>query len=152
MSKRFVCPNDMLRSSSRRGFLRSTLVTAAAAGGAISLGSSLPPLAEAAGKRKKVVIAAHPWVYAAPISGYDITPVLDQIFSDMSYAGIDAIEMMHEALRHPDSVERIGELSHKHSLPVLGASFTADMWDPAKHGANLRDRPGGTSRCVSSAR
>ena len=55
----------------------------------------------------------------------------------MSYAGMDAIELMHNVLDHPDSVERIGALSHKYSLPVLGTSFGADMWDRSKHGAIL---------------
>ena len=50
---------------------------------------------------------------------------------------MDAIELMHEALRHPDSVERIGALSHKYSLPVLGSSFAADMWDRSKHSVIL---------------
>ena len=26
--------------------------------------------------RKKVVVGGHPWVYAAPLPGFDITPVL----------------------------------------------------------------------------
>ena len=125
------------RSISRRDFLRSTGVAVAATGSAHSFASLLPAVTKAAEKKKKVVIAAHPWVYAAPLPGYDITPVLDQIFSDMSYAGMDAIELMHEALRHPDSVERIGALSQKFSLPVLGASFVEDMWDKSKQSANL---------------
>ncbi len=120
--------------NSRRVFLRA----ATAAGGASLFSSFLFGAGKSAERRKKkVVVAAHPWVYAASLPGYDITPVLEQIFSDMKYAGLDAIELMHEALRHPDSVERIGDLSHKYSLPVLGASFGADLWDRAKYGANL---------------
>lgn len=119
---------------SRRDFLRAALAVAAA-GGIDTLGAlpSLPP----GNPKKKVMIAAHPWVYAAPLPGHDITPILDQVFSDISYAGFDAIELMHEALRHPDSVERIGALSQKHSLPVIGASFTADLWDRSQQSANL---------------
>ncbi len=116
--------------------MRSTAVAVAAAGSAGSLASLLPG-AQAAEKKKKVVIAGHPWVYAAPLPGYDITPVLEQVFSDMSYAGMDAIELMHNALEHPDAVERIGALSHKYSLPVLGTSYGADMWDASKHSAIL---------------
>jgi sugar phosphate isomerase/epimerase len=123
--------------ATRRDFLRSTAVAVAAASSTNSLASLLPTAVETTEKKKKVVIAAHPWVYAAPLPGYDITPVLEQIFSDMSYAGMDAIELMHEALRHPDSVERIGALSQKFSLPVLGASFVEDMWDKSKQSANL---------------
>ena len=44
---------------------------------------------------------------------------------------------MHEALRHPDSVERIGAVSHKYGLPVLGASFGADLWDRSRHAAMM---------------
>jgi sugar phosphate isomerase/epimerase len=121
---------------SRRSFLKFIAATGAAGAGLAA--SSLPVTGRAAEKAKKrVVMAAHPWVYAASLPGYDITPVLEQIFSDMSYAGLDAIELMHEALRHPDSVERIGELSHKYSLPVLGASFAAHLWDRSKYDANL---------------
>jgi len=137
MTEQIVRHIGKSKSTSRRDFLRSTVVAVAAAGNTHSLASFLPALAETAEKRKKVVIAAHPWMYAAPLPGYDITPVLEQVFSDMSYAGMDAIELMHEALRHPDSVERIGALSHKYSLPVLGASFVADMWDQSKHSAIL---------------
>jgi sugar phosphate isomerase/epimerase len=35
---------------------------------------------------------------------------------------------MHTALRPDDAVERIGELSRKHRLPVLGTSYSANMW------------------------
>ena len=57
----------------------------------------------------------------------------------MQYAGIEAIELMHTALRPKDAVERIGELSHKYRLPVLGMSFGGAMWDRAQHQAVLED-------------
>jgi sugar phosphate isomerase/epimerase len=119
---------------SRRDFLKLTSVATAVGSGVGSL-AFLRPAKPGAGSKKKVVVAAHPWVYAAPLPEHDITPVLEQVFSDMSYAGIEAIELIQEALRHPDSVERIGALSHKYRLPVLGASFLADMWDRSKHAA-----------------
>lgn len=125
------------KNVSRRDFFKSATAVARTAGTATLLTSFFLMRGRAAEKKKKVVIAGHPWVYAAPLPGYDITPVLEQVFSDMSYARLDAIELMHEALRHPDSVERIGELSHKYSLPVLGASFVAEMWDRSKHNAIL---------------
>jgi sugar phosphate isomerase/epimerase len=84
-------------------------------------------------------VGAHPWVYAATQPKYDITPILPEIFVDMQYAGIDAIELMHTALRPEDAVERIGELSQKHRLPVLGTSFGGTMWDRAQHQAVLED-------------
>lgn len=118
-------------SLTRRRFLGATAAVAASAWG---LKSS--PAAEAA---KKVIVGAHPWVYAATQPGYDITPVLPQIFADMQYAGIEGIELMHTALRPGDSVERIGELAQKHKLPVIGTSFSGAMWDRTQHAAVLED-------------
>jgi sugar phosphate isomerase/epimerase len=87
----------------------------------------------------KVVVGGHPWVYAATLPNYDITPVLPTIFEDMSYAGLDGIEVMHTALRPKEAVERIGELSRKHHLPVIGMSFGGAMWDRTQHQAVLED-------------
>ena len=56
---------------------------------------------------KRVVVGGHPWVYAAPLPNYDITPVLPTIFEDMSYAGLDGIELMHTALRSKDAVSDV---------------------------------------------
>jgi sugar phosphate isomerase/epimerase len=74
-------------------------------------------------------------VYAATQPSYDIYPILDQIFADMSYAGLDGIELMHTALRPADAFERIRELSRKYALPVIGTSFGGEMWDRARHEA-----------------
>lgn len=57
----------------------------------------------------------------------------------MKYAGMDGIELMHTALRPDDAVERIGSLSQKHALPVLGTSFGGNMWDRNQHQAVLED-------------
>jgi sugar phosphate isomerase/epimerase len=46
---------------------------------------------------------------------------------------------MHNALRHDDAVERIGELSMRYKLPVAGASFDGKMWDRSQHQAILAD-------------
>jgi sugar phosphate isomerase/epimerase len=96
-------------------------------------------MAEEQPRTAKVTVGAHPWVYAATQPNYDITPVLPAIFADMKYAGFDAVELMHTALRPPDAVERIGELSRKNSLPVLGTSFGGAMWDSGQHQAVLED-------------
>lgn len=121
---------------SRRTFLTSSAVAVAAgtltrrwAGGKDSV---------AAGK-KKVVVGGHLWVYAATQPRYDPFPVLETVFADLSYAGIEAVELMERALRHDDAVERIGELSQKYKLPVLGTSFEGDMWNRAAHTAILED-------------
>lgn len=92
-----------------------------------------PPPAGPGGVPKKVLVGAHPWVYAAPRPGNDITGVLDQIFADFKYAGMDFVELMHTALEPDDAVARIGELSEKHGLPVIGTSYSAAMWDKTKH-------------------
>jgi sugar phosphate isomerase/epimerase len=65
--------------------------------------------------------------------------VLGQIFADMSYAGLDGIELMHTALRYPDAVERIAALSNEHNLSVIGTSFGGEMWDRAQHEAVFED-------------
>lgn len=87
----------------------------------------------------RTIVAAHPWVYAATMENYDITPALDAIFADMRYAGLDAIELMHTALYPDDAAPRIKELSQKHQLPVLGTSFGAAMWDKSQHSKILED-------------
>lgn len=88
---------------------------------------------------RRVQVVAHPWVYAAPRPNHDITPILGDIFADMRYAGLDGIELMHTALRPDDAVERIGALSRKHRLPVIGTSFEARMWDRQQHDTILAD-------------
>lgn len=88
---------------------------------------------------KKVIVGAHPWVYAATQPKYDIYPILDRIFADMSYAGIEGIELMHTALHPDDAMERIAALSKKHRLPVIGTSFHGNMWDRGKHAEILAD-------------
>jgi len=88
---------------------------------------------------QRVLTGAHPWVYAAKQPEYDIYPILDTIFSDMSWAGLDGIELMHTALRPDDAVERITELSEQHALPVIGTSFGGAMWNRDEHRAVLND-------------
>ncbi|HYK91466.1 MAG TPA: TIM barrel protein [Acidobacteriota bacterium] len=88
---------------------------------------------------KKVIVGAHPWVYAANQPHNDITPILESIFEDMSYAGMDAIELMDNALRPEDSVSRIRDLSQKYRLPVLGTSYGANLWKREDHEAILKE-------------
>ncbi len=87
----------------------------------------------------RCIIGAHPWVYAATQPRYDITPILPQIFADMSYAGFDGIELMSSAILPDSAVERIGELSQKHKLAIIGASFGGQMWDRQQHTAILSE-------------
>jgi sugar phosphate isomerase/epimerase len=123
----------------RRRFLGSGAVAAltAVAGGILGLGCRSTQ--SGAKSQKKVLVGGHPWVYAATQPNYDIYPVLDGIFADMRYAGLDGIELMHTALRYPGSVERIAALSNEHHLPVIGTSFGGAMWDRTKHEAVFED-------------
>jgi len=124
----------------RRRFLRSGAAAglAVAAGGI--LGSGCCRCAQSGARSpKNVLVGGHPWVYAATRPNYDIYPVLDQIFADMHYAGLDGIELMHTALRYSNAVERIAELSAKYVLPVIGTSFGGAMWDRARHEAIFDD-------------
>ena len=115
---------------SRRRFLQTTAVLTAGV-----VGSPL----SGADQRSKVVVGARPWVYAATQPRYDIYPILDQIFADMKYAGMEGIELMHTALLPVDAVERIGGLMARHKLPVIGSSFGGAMWDRQQHAAVLKD-------------
>jgi sugar phosphate isomerase/epimerase len=122
------------RIVSRRRFLRQTTTALA------SVAWAAPRWAGAADTPPaRVKVGAHPWVYAATQPKFDITPVLPQIFADLAYAGVDGIELMHTALQPDDAVQRIGDLSRQHKLPVLGASFGGAMWDHAQHEAVLAE-------------
>ncbi len=120
-------------SLSRREFLQATSA-AALAGWSLTTCAAEKPTPP-----RKIVVGAHPWVYAATQPNYDITPVLPQIFADMRYAGLDGIELMHTALRPDDAVARIGRLAREHQLPVIGTSFGGAMWDRQQHQAILDD-------------
>jgi len=122
----------------RRQFLSSAAKVMVAATGGATLGPAVRA-AENASFQNRIIVGGHPWVYAATQPKYDIYPILDEIFADMSYAGLDGIELMHTALRPDDAVERIGELSKKHTLPVIGTSFGGNMWDRDQHEAVFED-------------
>jgi len=124
--------HEVLGSCGRRQFLQ-----AAVAGTGVLAGMSGGFTGNAASARKHVLLGGHAWVYAAPLPHYDYTPVLEQIFSDFRYARLEALELMDTVLLHDDAVERIGDLSHKYSVPILGTSFGADLWDRAEHDAIL---------------
>lgn len=87
----------------------------------------------------KVTVGAHVWVYAAKQPQYDVTPVLPQIFADLKYADIDGVELMHNVLRKTETVEQIRALSKEHNLPVIGTSFSGNMWDRNQHQTVLED-------------
>jgi sugar phosphate isomerase/epimerase len=123
----------MTRRYSRRRFLTHLAATTVFASSAARW---LPSVA-ADSSTRRVTVGAHPWVYAAKQPNYDITPILDQVFADMKYAGMGAIELIHNVLLPDDAVSRLGELSRKHELPILGTSFGANMWDRQQHAETL---------------
>jgi sugar phosphate isomerase/epimerase len=67
--------------------------------------------------------------------------VLDTVFSDLSSAGIDGVELMEANLRHDNSVENINALIKKYNLPVSGSSYGVgfNMWDVNQHQEILED-------------
>jgi len=86
-----------------------------------------------------VTVGAHPWIYAAQLPGYDITPVLETIFQDMKHAHFDGIELMHHPLMDSRQVNLLKDLIDKYGLPVMGTSYGANMWDRAQHSSILKD-------------
>lgn len=97
--------------SGRREFLQTLAATAVSARAAA-----------------RVPVGAHVWVFAAKQPGYDPTPAAAQIFREYSKAGLDGIELMHHMLLADGAVERLRELSQRHGLPILGTSWSAEMW------------------------
>ena len=82
---------------------------------------------------RTVTVGAHPWVYAARRQPRTISPILDEIFADMSAAGFEGIELMPDALADDAAAERVRALSERHSLAVIGTSWGGALWDRAQH-------------------
>lgn len=108
--------------------------------GALGLAAfGYPALACAVGKRGKLPVGAHVWIYASTQPAYDVSPILPQIFADMKYAGLDGVETMEHPLRKDESTSLIAELIEQYQLPLLGTSYGAAMWDKSKHTEILED-------------
>lgn len=118
----------------RRNFLTTSLTTAT---GMVVLGFPVVNLVR--NKNTSVPVSGHVWVYAKNLPGNDVSPVLDQIFSDMKYAGLDGVELMEHPLRKPEAVKLIAELIDQHQIPLIGTSYAANMWDTSKHNEILED-------------
>jgi sugar phosphate isomerase/epimerase len=79
-------------------------------------------------------------VYASKYPpNWDCTPVLEQVFQDFKYAGIEGVEIMEPNLKHDDAVSRIKELIQKYTLPVTGTSYNGEMWNREKQQQILED-------------
>jgi sugar phosphate isomerase/epimerase len=120
--------------STRRQFLKTSL--------ALSGFSLLPAslLADPLTHKSTVPVYAHLWVYASRFPpDWDCTPIMNDVFSDLKYAGLQGVEVMEIHLRHNDAVDRFKRLIQKHALPVTGASYYADMWNKNEHTKILDD-------------
>jgi len=78
---------------------------------------------------KKIIVGAHVWVYAAKQPGYDVSPILSQIFSDVAYAGLDGVETMENPLRSPVYTKQIKELIDQYKIKLIGTSYSWQMWN-----------------------
>lgn len=123
-------------SYSRRDFIKTSVRTA----GAVLLGGSFSDALYGIGNSNAVPLSGHVWLYASKFPpDWDCTPVLERVFRDFRYAGLEGIELMESNLRHDDAVQRIGGLIQKYGLPVTGSSYYADMWNRSQHQEILKD-------------
>jgi sugar phosphate isomerase/epimerase len=99
----------------------------------------LPAMASVMDRKEKIPVGAHVWVYAKHQPGYDVSPILPQIFSDMKYAGLDGVETMEHPLRNESTTKIIKELIDLHHLPLTGSSYGAQLWDRSKHSEIVED-------------
>jgi sugar phosphate isomerase/epimerase len=120
----------------RRNFLRNTSLSFLGLSLA-SKGGYIPVAGASQGK--KIVTGAHVWVYASTMPGYDVSPALDRIFSDVSYAGFDGVETMEHPLRSDVYTKQIRELIDKYKIKLIGSSYSGDFWDKEKQNAIYED-------------
>ena len=117
---------------SRRNFLKTTSSFAA---GVVLTNSGKDFFPE-----NKIPVYAHLWVYASRYPpDWDCTAILENVFSDLKYAGIEGVEIMEILLRHNDAVSRFTDLIHTYNLPVAGTSYYGDMWNKNEHQKILDD-------------
>lgn len=86
--------------------------------------------------KSTIPVNGHIWVYASKFPpNWDATPNLETIFVDMSYAGLDGIELMESILRHDNAVLRINEYKEKYNISVSGSSYGVgmNMWDASQY-------------------
>src|SRR5689334_20699711 len=93
-----------LNKPTRRRFLK----TAGSLSGAFFLPKSFNKFSFYTGEEKAAIpVYAHLWVYASRYPpDWDCTPIMDVVFSDLKYAGLQGVEIMEIHLRRKDAVER----------------------------------------------
>lgn len=109
-----------------------------AAAGSLALAQQ-PLLANPTPLARKPVLGVHVWVFSSDKPNYDCFSILDQVFTDVKYAGFDAIELMGVSLHHNDAVAKIGELIQQTGVGVIGASYGQPMWDKSKQAEIIDD-------------
>ncbi len=117
----------------RRHFIRNTSLSV------LALSQWLPDTLITSERRRKITTGAHVWVYASTLPGYDVSPVLSQIFSDISYAGFDGVELMEQPLRSSVHTMQIKELIDQHKVQLIGCSYSGDMWNKEMHSQIYED-------------
>jgi sugar phosphate isomerase/epimerase len=120
----------------RRNFIRNSSLSALA----ISLSQAgISNIMSNDLSKKKITVGAHVWVYAATLPGFDVSPVLGQIFSDVAYAGFDGVETMEHPLRSAVYTKQIKELIEQYKIRLIGSSYSGDMWDKEKQNKIYED-------------
>ncbi len=126
----------MKKDQSRLEFLKISM----SLGGSVILSPVFQGWAKEGKNAAEVQVCGHLWVYASRYPpDWDCTPILEQVFQDFSYAGIQGVEMMDSNLHHSDIVPRVKELIEKYKVPVTGSSYSGDMWDRSQHTRILED-------------
>lgn len=127
-------PIEKYNYHTRRDFLKTSgLAGAALLTNSFGCSAKIPAA-------NKVPLYAHLWVYASRYPpNWDCTPILDEVFSELKYAGLQGVEMMEVHFRHNDVVPRLKEMIQKYSLPVTGTSYNAPMWNKAEGQKILED-------------
>ncbi len=126
-------------TSDRRSFIQKSGFGMA---GALILPNILMPSSKCTNTKEKIKVNAHLWIYASKFPpNWDCSPVLETVFSDLSYAEIDGVELMEVNLRSDDAVNNLTTLIEKYNLPVSGSSYGVgfNMWDTNQHKAILDD-------------
>jgi sugar phosphate isomerase/epimerase len=122
----------------RRRFIKHSGYAAAA----LTAGGLFPKslLAANEARKKNVPVSGHLWVYASRYPpDWDCTPILDTVWSDFQYAGMQGVEVMETILRHPGAEERFTGLIQKYGVPLTGTSYYGDMWNKDLHQQLLDD-------------
>jgi hypothetical protein len=100
----------------RRKFLQ---MTTAASGAAILSSFCKSDDIFSGDKNSAVPVYAHLWVYASRFPpDWDCTPIMDEVFSELKYAGLQGVEVMEVHLRQKDAVDRFRNLTARYALPV----------------------------------